>query len=169
MPMGSLSTTTELPFASASMNEMIIYVRTFLRDFPELNRLTKGYDHSNTLIAWAIADAIDDWNTTPPFIGSVGLESFPSKHLLCRAATISLLESLGILQTRNSLSFSDGGITVNLGQPQMLQQWIAMFKSSYEDKKHRMKSSMNLEMAMDGGGVISEYFFVNGHYLSGGM
>lgn len=158
---------TELPTASARMNEMITYVRTYLRDFAELNRLTKGYENSPQLIAWAIIDALDDWNSTPPFIGAATLSNFPSKHLLCRGAVISLLESVAMLQTRNMLNFSDGGITVQVGQPQMTLQLISLLKNGYEQRKQSMKSSMNVEMAMEGHGAVSEYFFINGIYSTG--
>lgn len=157
---------TPIPSASARMNEMVAYVRMFLRDWPELNRLTAGYEHSPRQVAWAIIDALDDWNSTPPFVGSASLASMPSKHLLCRGATISLLESAGLLQTRNHLTYSDGGLTVTAGQPQLILQWLTYFKMSYEQKKKAVKSSLNVEYAMDGIGTLSEYFIINGIYLT---
>ncbi len=162
---------TALPTASARMNEMIAYVRLYMRDFPELNRLCQGYENSPRMIAWAIVDALDDWNTTPPFIGSASIDSFPSRSLLCRGTVIALLESVAMLQMRNQISFSDGGITVSVNdKAPMIMQWLSMMKSNYEDKKVKMKSSMNVEMAMDGFGHSSEYFVVNGMYMppSGG-
>ena len=159
---------TPLPSASARMNEMIAYIRLYMRDFPELNRLIAGYESSPRMIAWAIVDALDDWNTTPPFIGNASLDNFPSKHLLARGAVISLLESVAMLQMRNQLQFTDGGITVSVNdKAPMLMQFISMMKAGYEDKKARMKSSLNIEMAMVGSGHFSEYFVVNGTYLTG--
>jgi len=149
---------------------MIAYVRQYMRDYPELNRLTQGYESSPRMIAWAIVDALDDWNTTPPFLGTTTIDNFPSKHLLCRAAAISLLESIAMLQMRNHISFSDGGISVSVNdKAPMIMQWVSMLKSGYEDKKVRMKSSMNVEAAMDGIGATSEYFVINGVYLNGLM
>lgn len=159
---------TSIPTASARMNEMIAYVRTYMRDFPELNRLIVGYESNPRMIAWAIVDALDDWNTTPPFLGPVSLEGFPSKHLLARGAVIALLESVIMLQMRNQLSFSDGGITVQVNdKAPMLMQFVQLMKAHYEEKKNRMKSSMNVEFAMIGAGHFSEYFVINGTYLSG--
>jgi len=148
------------------MNEMIAYVRLFTRDFPELNRLIEGEESSNRMIAWAIIDALDDWNTTPPFLNPISVADFPGRHLLCRGAVISLLESVGLLQTRNHLTFSDGGLTVSVSdKAPLLMQWISMFKASYEDKKRRVKASMNVEMAFEGAGAYSEYFVIDGSYL----
>jgi hypothetical protein len=162
VPMSS----TPIPSATARMNEMVAYVRLFLRDYPELNRLTAGYEHSPRQIAWAIIDALEDWNSTPPFVATVGIDNFPSRHLLCRGAAISLLESVGLLQTRNHLTFSDGGITVTVGKPQLILQWLSFMKQSYEEKKRRFKASQNIELAMDGAGTFSEYFVINGIYLA---
>jgi len=157
---------TPLPQASARMNEVVAMIRLYMRDFAELNRLIKGEETSNRMIAWAVIDALDDWNTTPPFIGSVGLENFPSISLLREATVIRVLESVGLLQTRNQLSYSDGGISVSVSdKTPLLMRWIEMYRGSYEQKKHRMKSSMNIELAMAGAGTFSEYFVINGIYL----
>lgn len=142
-------------------------VRLYLRDFPELNRLIDGEETSNRMIAWAVADTLDDWNTTPPFIGDASLENFPSLSLLREGTVILVLESVGLLQTRNQLSYSDGGISVQVSnKAPLLLQWIQLFRGSYERKKDRMKASMNIEQGMAGTGTFSEYFVINGIYLS---
>lgn len=158
--------TIPLPQASARMNELVAMIRLYLRDFPHLNRLTKGEETTDRMIAWAIIDALDDWNTTPPFIGNASLTNFPSVSLLREGAVIRVLESVGLLQTRNQLSYSDGGISVQVSdKTPILFEWIRLFRSSYEDKKSRMKSSMNIEQAMAGAGTFSEYHIVNGLYF----
>lgn len=164
----TVATATPLPSASARMNEMVAYVRLYFRDFPELNRLTLGYEHSPRQIAWAIIDALDDWNSTPPFIDNVSIGNFPSRSMLCRAAAISLLESVCLLQMRNHLTFSDGGLTVTVGKPQLIMQFLQMLKAGYEQKKARYKASANIELAMDGAGTFSEYYVINGLYLTDG-
>jgi len=165
---GSISPTTPLPQASARMNEVVNILRLYLRDFAELNRLIEGQETSPRMMAWAVVDTLDDWNSTPPFIGDASLDSFPSISLLREGSVIRILESVGLLQTRNQLNYSDGGITVQISdKAPLLLQWISLFRQSYERKKDRMKSSINIEQAMAGPGVFSEYFVVNGIYLSG--
>ena len=65
----------------------------------------------------AVFDTLDDFNTTPPPFTPVqfGRLSF-QKHLLVPRTVISLLpESIGFwLQTRNHLTFSDGGLQVGV-------------------------------------------------------
>jgi hypothetical protein len=139
-------------------------VREFMRDHAELNRLIQGVEHSPRLVLWAIADALEDWNTTPPLIGAVGITNFPSKGLLLRGAVINLLESVGLLMTRNHLTFSDGGIQVGVSdKTPLIHAWLRMFRANYETKKLRLKIAINIERAW-GGGVHSEYTWVNGFY-----
>ena len=163
----SFESTTVIPSASKRMNEVVAMIRLYLRDFPELNRLISGEETSDRMIAWAVVDAIDDYNSTPPFIGNVGLKNFPSLSMLREGAVIRILESVGLLQLRNQMTYSDGGISVAVSdKSQFLMGWIQMLRNSYEQKKMRVKSSLNVEYAFEGGGVESEYFVINGVYFS---
>ncbi len=152
------------PSRKLAFEQMAQVVREFTRDFPELNRLIAGVESSNRLIYWALADALEDWNTTPPLIGPAVIENFPAKRLLVRGAVINLLESVGLLQTRNHLTFSDGGLQVGVSdKTPLIHSWLQYFKNDYEQKKLRLKVSMNIEAAW-GGGVHSEYLWTNGFY-----
>lgn len=152
-----------VPSAQIELNNFVNQVRSFLRDYPELNRLIAGVESSNRQIVWAIFDALDDFNTSPPFtMHDIG--TFPSKSLLIRATVCSLLESIGLLQTRNHLQFSDGGITVGVSdKTPFIQSWLQLFRNSYEAKKERLKVGYNIETAW-GGGVHSEYRYVNNFF-----
>lgn len=152
-----------IPSAELELNAFVAQVRAFMRDYPELNRLIAGEESSNRQIVWAIFDALDDYNSTPPFSGNT-LRTFPSKSLLVRGTVLSLLESIGLLQTRNQLSFSDGGLQVGVSdKTPYLQSWIQLFRNSFEEKKMRMKVAINIESAW-GGGLSSEFRFVNNFY-----
>jgi hypothetical protein len=164
MGVPSSSTAPELvPDANTDINQFIQQVRLYLRDYAELNRLIDGVEHTNRQIVWAIMDTLDDYNTTPPFT-SLSLREFPSKSLLLRGVACALLESLGILQTRNHLPFSDGGLQVGVNdKTEYIQRWLQLLKNQYEEKKMRQKIAMNIERAW-GGGINSEYQFVNSYY-----
>lgn len=159
--------TTSIPTASQRMNEAVSYIRAYLRDFPELNRLIKGEETSDRMIAWAIIDTLDDFNSTPPFIGTFGLSNFPSSSLLRMGAASLIMESVAALQTRNQLQYSDGGISVNVSDkgPALLQ-FSSMLSQRYITQKNRIKGSLNVELCFEGAGVFSEYFVINGLYFS---
>lgn len=142
--------------ANLQIDAFVNMVRTFMRDYPELNRLIAGAESSNRQIAWAVLDTLDDFNSEPPYIGDFGLDNFPSMSLLIRGTVCSLLESIGLLQTRNHISFSDGGIQVGINdKTPFIQSWLQMFRNSYEDKKRKFKTARNIENAW-GGSVSSE-------------
>jgi hypothetical protein len=144
-----------LPNAQIPLNQFVHLVREFMRDYAELNRLVAGEESSDRQIAWAILDTLDDFNTTPPF---------PSRSLLLRGVVSTLLESIGLLQTRNHLQFSDGGITVGINdKTPYLQSWIQLFRGKYEDGKLKLKVAYNIESAW-GGGIHSEFRFINNFY-----
>lgn len=157
-----------IPGVSDTFNAFVQTVRLFMRDHPQLNRLVKGEESSDRMIAWAIYDFLSDFAGTPPPLGYFSLEDLFMQHqqaFALRGTVCALLESVGILQTRNHLNFSDGGMSVAVSdKAPLLLQWISTFRNKYEQDKLRIKVSLNIEYAMTGGGVHSEYFFTNGWY-----
>lgn len=155
-----------VPDADLELSNFVQQVRSYTRDYPELNRLIAGVESSNRQIIWALFDAIDDFNTTPPLIGNFSLADFPSKSLLIRGTVISLLESIGLLQTRNHIAFQDGGLQVGVNdKTPFIMNWLQLLKGSYEEKKTRLKVAMNMQIALNGStGLWSEYAYIQGFY-----
>lgn len=171
-PVGSQATTAtaqQLPgLDNPNIAMLAEYTRMYMRDYPELNRLTEGYDHSPRHITWAVIDTLSDWAATPPFIGQ-NIDLIISRNLFslfCRGVAINLLESLGILHMRNYLAYSDGGVNVQTENPQMIQAWLGMMKSEYEQKKQRVLIALNIENALgsQAGGLHSELYFINSFF-----
>lgn len=132
-------------------------LRLFLNDTPELNRLTSKYESSDDQLDLAIMLALDDYNVTTPLIGSITIENYPSLYLLLYGASIQLLRSNGILHSRNELSYSSGGMSVQIfDKTRHYQSWIAQFVTEYERKKAHFKIAQNINNAL-GAGVHSEY------------
>jgi hypothetical protein len=152
-----------VPSHDVALEQFIGSVRHFMRDYEKLNRLIAGQEHSDRMIAWAVVDALDDFNSTPP-LTNYSLTNVPAMSLLLRGTVITLLQSVGLLQTRNHLTFSDGGLQVGVSdKTPLIQSWIQMFGNSYEEKKQRLKTALNIEGGW-GGGIHSEYAWVNGFY-----
>lgn len=154
---------------SPVFSSFIQTVRFFMRDHPQLNRLVKGQEHSNRMIAWGIMDFLSDFAGTPPNLGYYTLEQMFDMHyqsFALRGTAVALLQSLGILQTRNQLQFSDGGISVGVSdKAPMWMQWIRDFQTKYEQEKVQRKVALNIQSIMGAfSGVHSEFFFVNGWY-----
>lgn len=157
---------------SPTMQQFVQTVRLYLRDHPQLNRLIAGEENSDRIVAWAVLDALSDFNGTPPFIGRFSLEDLllrDQQSLLLRMTTISLLESVGLLQTRNHLNYSNGGINVGVNdKTPMIMNWLQYFKGSTEQKKTQVKVAINIEgiLGPNNSGIHSELWSVNASYLS---
>jgi len=135
------------------------FVRLYIRDREPYNTLLDGKETGDQLVELCIALAIDEFNTTPPLIGTYTFQSFPSSWLLLYGTVVEILTSAGILQSRNQLNYSDGGITVSVSDKAPLyQSWINRMSGMYEMRKKAIKTQLNLDQAW--GGVQSEYWTV---------
>lgn len=144
--------------ANTTEEKLVDRLRCFLRDDPALNKLIKGFESSPKQLIFALEDSVDDWNNTPPPLAPINLDTHPSRRLLIRGAAIEILRSAGILQSRNRLSYSDGGVNVQVSDKAAdYQAWLNNMVNDYERKKLELKKSINLAMAY--GEVPSEYFF----------
>jgi len=133
------------------------YLRLFLNDTPELNRLIRRQESTDEKLDLALCLAIDDYNITSPPLGLVSVENFPSIWLLLYGAAIQVLRSAGLLQSRNELVYQAGNVSVRIfDKTQLYQSWIAHFLEDYERKKQNFKISQNIASAL-AGGVQSEY------------
>lgn len=138
-------------------------VRYFMRDFGELNLLTRGEESSDRMIAWATLDMLSDFNGTPPFSGMT-LESMVYSNLsnlAVRGTAITLLQSVMILHARNHLPYTDGSMTFQLhDKAPFIQSMISVFQSAYEQNKRLVKTAMNIEEILDAGpsGLHSDYY-----------
>ena len=142
------------------LSEIIERVRRFMRDRPVLNRLIAGFESSDEDIMQAIDECISDFNHTPPFIGKYDYCNPPPLVLLIYGTVVFLLESKGLLESRNNLPFNDGGLSVGADKDQRTQSWLSHFNNKYEIKKENWKKSVNIEMSF-GISLSSEYVIVN--------
>jgi len=161
-----------IPGISQTTLDFAQMVRLYLRDYPELNRLVQGEESSDRQIIWAILDALSDFNGTPPLLGNFTLESLllqGQQSLLLRMTVIAAIESVGLLQTRNHINYSNGGINVGVSdKTPLLMEWLKLFGNKTEQMKLRVKVAMNINgiLGPSNSGVFSEYWAVNSSYLS---
>lgn len=132
------------------------YLRLFMRDTPQMNRLLLKEESDDELLSFAIDMTISDWNSTTPMISRVDIGNFPSLYLLMHGGAIQLLKSQGILQARNELNYNTGGSSfMRSNKTNYYQSWMINFSNEYEMKKRNMKIQQNI--AGGWGGVASEY------------
>ncbi len=156
---------------SPAMRAFVQQVRLAIRDFEELNRLVRGEESSDRMIGWATLDAISRFNGTPHFT-NFRLEDLIQQnqmHLLTRMTIESLLESVGLLQTRNHINYSNGGINVGVNdKTPLIMNWLQYFKATTEQRLQHVKVAINIGYILgpSNRGVASEYWAVNATYLA---
>lgn len=142
--------------ATRRMEKARRYLRLFLRDTPQLNRLTRKEESDNELFDFAIEMTLSDWNATTPMIRPVTITDFPSLYMLMQGAAIQLLVSQGILQARNELQYNAGGSSfLRSNKSNYYMQWAVNLQNQYELKKRNIKIQQNINRGW--GGVASEY------------
>lgn len=125
-------------------------LREFLGDKPENNKLIPGTELSPDQLKLAIELTIDEVNNTPPFM-QFTLEDFPSKVILLHGGTVQALIMAGLVQSRNYLQFSDGGISEIISdKAPSYQGWIQQLTGiigNYKQKTDELKIAINMERA----------------------
>jgi hypothetical protein len=151
--------------SNRQIEDVIQAVRLFMRDFPQFNRLIEGEESNDRMIAFALVDAVDEFNNSPPLLGPFDLSTFPSIHLLIRMTVASLLDSVVLLNSRNYLQYHDGGGTfsTSASNVQMLMNWANMLKSTNAQKIRQLKIAINIQGALGNPGLSSEYDWVHGY------
>lgn len=153
------------------MQSFVQVVRDYTRDHAELNRLIAGQETNDRMIAWAVLDAVSLFNGTPHFT-MLSLEDLLERNqhfLMLRLTVITLLESVGLLQTRNHINYSNGGLNVGVNdKTPLILQWLQYFKASTMEMMQRVKVAMNIEgiLGPSNSGVHSELWAVNATYLA---
>lgn len=146
----------ESPEATRRMEKAKRYLKLFLRDTPQLNRLIKKAESDDEMLEFAIEMTISDWNSTPPIIGNHTILTFPSLYMLMLGAATQLLISQGILQARNELSYTAGGSSfMRSNKSNYYMQWSLNLDNKYQLQKRNIKIQRNVSNGW--GGVNSEY------------
>jgi len=145
------------PLEASRKEKALEYLRLFLMDNEQLNRLLRRKEIDDKRLDLALMLTISDWNTTTPLLNPVGYGTFPSLYLLIHGATVICLKMAGLYQSRNELTYNSGGTSiVRSNKTSYYQSWIQNLASDYEAKKLNFKIQQNVEGAYNGG-FHSEY------------
>ena len=126
-------------------------LRKYIQDFPNKNKLLGKQEHTDEDLLFYLKMALDDFNTTPPLLRPFEFKDFEESprlpvSLLLQGAVVFMMLSLGILNYRNQVSFSDGGSMIQLFEkgPQYFQG-ATMFANNYTTQKIALKKFLNTE------------------------
>ena len=147
------------PYELERKRKALKYLRLFLMDTEQLNRLLRRKEIDDERLELALQLTISDWNTTTPMLYPVSIGNFPSLYLLIQGGAIQCLKMAGLYQSRNELSYNSGGTSVvRSNKTGLYQSWLQNMASEYEAKKINLKMQQNV--ANGYGGFNSEYLQV---------
>ena len=122
-------------------------VREFLADYADNNHLLDGIEFSDTRISLATELAIGEFNIIPP-MGGVSIDTFyrQGKSLMMTGICWKLLEGQCALLARNTMNYSDGGISLPIEERLPLYQALAeSFREQFLGSASRLKQYLNIE------------------------
>lgn len=130
-------------------------IQVYIRDQAENNHLIDGSEFSATVLNLAMDLAIAEFNLIPP-IGTVSRADFPNKALLLSGTLYKAFAGQAALLARNTMNYSDGGISVPVEERFQLYQTLAsMYQADFMNSASKLKIFMNIESGW--GGVRSDY------------
>lgn len=150
--------------ATLTLEEYRTSLRAFIKDHAAKNRLLEFVEeNTDDELDLYINMALGFLNSIPPLIGSFTYGTFPIPSLVIHQATVECLISNGICNSRNELTYNNGGITVKVSNGDKYLrhlQWLTRLTDQ------EIKSLLNIKIALniDGGfgGVYSPYAYLSG-------
>lgn len=154
--------------ATPTLSDYREALRSFIKDNASKNRLL-NYVQENTddELDLYLNLAISFLNAIPPLIGDYSYGTFPIPQLLIHQATIECLISNGILNSRNDLTYNNGGITVRISDGDKYLkhlQWLTRMTDQAINSLIKVKTALNIEACF--GGVYSPYGYLHGNAAS---
>lgn len=123
-------------------------VRAFLFDrCAEDNRLLGSTQFTDDEIMEAMRNPVDEWNSTPPTVGSFSTVSFPWRLPWMKGTAAYLLKSAAIQQTRNNATYQTGTVSANdSDKGQAFLQLGEMLYKEWRDWMMAKKREINISL-----------------------
>ena len=141
-------------------------LRTFLKDFEEINRLLNFDEESSDDKLDLYLNMALGFMTMipPPSENYASLAEFPMPSLLLHRAVIECLLSNSIYQARNELAYNNGGISVKFQDgARYLNMIQAMNKMMDQEIQMLQQRKIYLNIESGWGGLNSPYQYIAGY------
>lgn len=127
-------------------------VRQRLMDYDDVNMPLFTKQIQDEDLAVNIADAVDDFNETPPIFTRVyTVDNFPFKQLLLDGAVVRALKLAALKELRGEMQYNDGGVSSTINYK--FSQFTALrqeLEQKYEQDKLRRKRQLNMQACYGG-------------------
>jgi hypothetical protein len=126
-------------------------VRAYLSDYAENNHLLDAQEFSDMQIGLAISLAVSDWNMAPPLSAdTMYTVDQRFKSVFLSGTLYKLFAGASALLARNTLEYSDGGVTVPVEERMQLYTTLAgMYQADFQNAVKSVKIHLNMESGWD--------------------
>lgn len=122
----------------------VLEIREFVSDYSDNNLLLDKEEFSDTFITLCRDLAVSSYNEMPPLSGAV-LSNFPSKSTLLWGTLYHMFSGKAALLARNTLSYSDGGISIPVEERMALYMSLAQnAQAQFQSSAAKMKIFFNM-------------------------
>ncbi len=139
-------------------------LRAFIKDNEALNRLIEfKEENTDDELDLYISLALSFANSIPPFLEIYTYGTFLLPNLIIHQAALECLISNGIVQSRNDLTYNNGGITVKVDDGDRYIKFIQILTRATDreiSQFKQMKIAINISAGY--GGVHSPYSYLHG-------
>ena len=140
------------------------FLKDYLKDHADVNRLLEFMrENSDDELDLYLNMALGTLNFVPPFLGPVTFETFPMPPLIVHQAVIECLISNSVHQSRNELTYNNGGITLKIPDGDRYLKILQQLYRSVDLELNNYKQ-YKIQVNIDGGfgGVPSPYSYLHG-------
>ena len=132
----------------------VMEIREFTSDYAANNLLLDREEFSDTFITLCRDLAVSSYNEIPP-MSVATFSNFPSKSTLLWGTLYHMFNGKSMLYARNNMSYSDGGVQINVEEKYQLYETLAQnAQAQFQTSASRMKAYFNMESGW--GGVNSD-------------
>ena len=140
----------------STLEEYAVLVREDLEDFPASNeQLDFEEEFGPKAIQRALEKALSRFNRMAPNIGDYGFAAFPAPGLLVDMAIIALMQRAVFKRARNTLSYSDAGLSIDDQNWQAYRAILNDMMASVMPEAKEIKAAINITRGF--GSVSSVY------------
>jgi len=138
-------------------------LRNFIKDHDTLNRLLKFEEESSANeLDMYINMALGFLNSIPPMLTPYTVGTFPIPSLLLHQASIECLISNSIVNSRNELTYNNGGVTIKIPDGNKYMKALqTLYRATDQEISAFAKMKVAININGGWGGVFSPYAYLS--------
>lgn len=139
------------------------FVRLYIRDQVEVNRLIDGLEFNDERITQCMDLVVDMYNVMTP-ITNYNANNFPNKYILLMGTLYNLYLGEAAMAARNEMNYSDGGLQIPIEERYQYYMGLAdKYGAIWTQMSQQYKIQENIESGW--GEVSSDFAYFPNNFM----